>query len=75
MAVRPLHWQGNPKVPRADLVVPVSNAGTSSEAGGEGDGKMTKTQLKKLLKQQSTAQKKADKAKEKEAQTDAAEGN
>lgn len=68
MAIRPLEWQGNPKVPRADLVVPVVNAdeaaaGASAEGGAE---KMTKNQLKKLLKEQQIAAKKAEKAKQKE---------
>lgn len=68
MAIRPLEWQGNPKVPRADLVVPVvkaddAAAGASTEGGTE---KMTKNQLKKLLKEQQIAAKKAEKAKQKE---------
>ncbi|EGX91699.1 tryptophanyl-tRNA synthetase [Cordyceps militaris CM01] len=60
MAVRPLEWKGNSKVPRADLVVPVTSAGTE-EAAVEGDGKLTKNQMKKLLKEQQIAAKKAEK--------------
>jgi tryptophanyl-tRNA synthetase len=65
MAPRPLEWSGNPKIPRTDLVVPVTlkTDGASTESG---DGKMSKSQQKKLLKEQQIAQKKADKAKEKE---------
>jgi tryptophanyl-tRNA synthetase len=67
MAIRPLEWQGNPKVPRADLVVPEIKAdeaaGASTEGGAE---KLTKNQLKKLLKEQQIAAKKAEKAKQKE---------
>ncbi|KFA74976.1 hypothetical protein S40288_02205 [Stachybotrys chartarum IBT 40288] len=66
MAPRPLEWSGNPKITRTDLVVPVTlkTDGASTEAG---DGKMSKSQQKKLLKEQQIAQKKADKAKEKAA--------
>lgn len=68
MTVRPLEWKGNPRVPRADLVVPETKpAADDAAASGEaGDGKMTKNQLKKLLKGQQLAAKKAAKAKEKE---------
>lgn len=73
MSSRPLTWSGNPKVPRADLVVPVPRATADKEEGAEGeDGKLTKNQMKKLLKEQQVAQKKADKArvkKEKEETT------
>lgn len=66
MAQRKLEWQGNPKIPRADVVVPVSKP--EGEAAGEGgDGKLTKNQMKKLLKEQQIAAKKAEKAKEKAA--------
>lgn len=58
MAVRPLEWAGNPRVPRADLVVPVAAAGAEA---AEGDGKLTKNQMKKLLKEQQIAAKKAEK--------------
>lgn len=61
MAVRPLDWTGNPKVPRADLVVPVGMTGAEGGSAGTGDGKMTKNQLKKLLKEQQIAAKKAEK--------------
>lgn len=59
MSVRSLEWQGNPKVPRADRVVPVV-----TDAGGEtteGDGKISKSQQKKALKEQQVAAKKAEK--------------
>ncbi|KAM0450394.1 hypothetical protein ACHAPV_004061 [Trichoderma viride] len=67
MAIRPLEWQGNPKVPRADLVVPVVKADeAAADASAEGGEKLTKNQLKKLLKEQQIAAKKAEKAKQKE---------
>ena len=74
MSTRPLEWKGNPRVPRADLVVPVTkSAGDEADGAAAGDdGKMTKNQLKKLLKQQQIAQKKAEQAKEKEAAPEAA---
>ncbi|KAG5985783.1 tryptophan--tRNA ligase [Claviceps pusilla] len=70
MSVRPLEWRGNPKVPRADLIVPVAKqAGDGADAGsadaGGAPGEMSKNQMKKLLKEQQTAAKKAAKAKEK----------
>ncbi|KAM3439251.1 hypothetical protein MY4824_002780 [Beauveria thailandica] len=64
MAVRPLEWQGNPRVPHADLVVPVAGAASAAEgsaAAEGGDGKLTKNQMKKLLKEQQIAAKKAEK--------------
>ncbi|PMB65531.1 Tryptophan--tRNA ligase, cytoplasmic [Beauveria bassiana] len=64
MAVRPLEWQGNPRVPRADLVVPVEGAASAAEgsaAAEGGDGKLTKNQMKKLLKEQQIVAKKAEK--------------
>ncbi|RCI10304.1 hypothetical protein L249_8449 [Ophiocordyceps polyrhachis-furcata BCC 54312] len=68
MAKRPLEWLGNSKVPKADLVVPVAGGGQGKADGGEaGQGKPSKNQLKKLLKEQQIAQKKAEKAKEKSA--------
>ncbi|KAF7559774.1 hypothetical protein G7046_g4385 [Stylonectria norvegica] len=71
MSVRPLEWQGNPSVPRADRVVPTSTteagAGDAAGAGEGGEGKLTKNQQKKLLKEQQVAAKKAEKAKEKAA--------
>jgi tryptophanyl-tRNA synthetase len=73
MKVRPLEWQGNPKLKRTDLVVPVEKKDTeNSEAPAEGDGKMSKNQLKKILKQQELEKRKADKAKEKEEKAAAA---
>ncbi len=61
MARKPLKWGGNP---RAAIVVPQVD-GDAGEAGGEGDGKMTKNQLKKLEKLKQAEAKKAQKAKEK----------
>ncbi|KAL5612796.1 hypothetical protein BROUX41_004120 [Berkeleyomyces rouxiae] len=68
MTPRPLKWGGNPKVPRADLVMPVvagNAAATFGEAAEGSDGKMTKNQLKKLQKLKQQEEKKAAKAKEK----------
>lgn len=65
MAVRPLEWQGNPKVPRADLVVPVVKADEAAASTEGGPEKVTKNQLKKQLKEQQIAAKKAEKAKQK----------
>lgn len=69
MTVRPLEWKGNPRVPRADLVPatkPGEGGNVDGAAGGDGgSGKLTKNQMKKLLKEQQVAQKKADKAREK----------
>jgi tryptophanyl-tRNA synthetase len=68
MSTRPLEWNGNPKVPRADLVVPVSaDGGASGAAAQEGDGEMTLSQRKKLAKQKANEEKKAAKAAEKAA--------
>ncbi|KAG5944555.1 tryptophan--tRNA ligase [Claviceps sorghi] len=72
MSVRPLEWRGNPNVPRADVVVPVTkqpgDGAPSAGADAAGaPGEMSKNQMKKLLKEQQTAAKKAAKAKEKEA--------
>lgn len=61
MAVRPLEWKGNPKVPRADLVVPVTKAADGDKTAAQGDGEMSKSAQKKLLKQAQNAQKKAEK--------------
>lgn len=66
MAIRPLEWQGNPNVPRADLVVPVVKADEATAPAEGGAEKLTKNQLKKLLKEQQIAAKKAEKAKQKE---------
>ncbi|KAF4123495.1 tryptophanyl-tRNA synthetase [Geosmithia morbida] len=63
MSARPLEWKGNAKVPRADLVVPVSKQDGAAEGakGAEGEGEVSKNTLKKLAKQQQIAQKKAEK--------------
>lgn len=76
MSTRPLEWKGNPRVPRADLVIPVTKSAEDNADGTAAgdDGKMTKNQMKKLLKQQQVALKKAEKTKEKEAAPDAAAG-
>lgn len=72
MSVRPLEWKGNPRVPRADLVVPVTKTDGATPTGdAAGTGELSKNAMKKLLKEQQIAAKKAQKAKEKEA---AAEG-
>lgn len=69
MSVRPLEWRGNPRLPRADLVVPVTKAADGAAPDGEasGSGELSKNAKKKLLKEQQIAAKKAEKAKEKEA--------
>lgn len=72
MSTRPLEWKGNPKVPRADLVVPVTKDGAADGAEKD-DGEMTQTQLKKLAKQKQNEEKKAAKAAEKAAK--ASEGS
>ncbi|PHH84682.1 hypothetical protein CDD83_1551 [Cordyceps sp. RAO-2017] len=73
MSARPLEWKGNGRVPRADLVAPVIGSAEGKAEGGEGaDGKLSKNQLKKLLKEQQIAQKKAEKAKGKGAEGEAA---
>lgn len=61
MATRPLEWKGNARLARADVVVPVAKAADGA-AGGD---KMSKNQLKKLLKEQEILRKKADKEKAK----------
>ncbi|TWU76800.1 hypothetical protein ED733_005494 [Metarhizium rileyi] len=73
MSIRPLEWKGNPRVPRADLVVPVTKAADGAGQTGDaaGTGELSKNAMKKLLKEQQIAAKKAQKAKEKE---DAAAG-
>lgn len=65
MSQRPLEWQGNPRVPRADRVVPVVSNADGAAEGEDGEKKMTKNQLKKLAKEKQIAEKKAAKEKEK----------
>jgi tryptophanyl-tRNA synthetase len=66
MQIRPLSWKGNPRAP---VVVPkVVEDGTKEGEGGEGEGKMTKNQLKKLAKMKEVEAKKAQKKAEKEGQ-------
>lgn len=74
MRTRPLEWKGNPKVPRADLVVPVTKAadGDAKDASAA-DGAPTKNALKKQAKLEKIAREKAEKAAAKEAK--AAEGS
>ncbi|KFH47934.1 Tryptophan--tRNA ligase, cytoplasmic-like protein [Hapsidospora chrysogenum ATCC 11550] len=72
MAARPLEWKGNPKVPRADLVVPVSKPVDGEAKPAEDSGGMTKNALKKLAKQAQVAQKKAEKEAAKAAGKDSA---
>lgn len=58
MSRRPLKWRGSDQ-----LAALASRPKDGAAAGeGEGDGKMTKNQLKKLEKQRQTAEKKAAKA-------------
>lgn len=73
MASRPLEWTGNPNVPRADLVVPVTKK-VDGEKPVEGEGGMTKSALKKQAKLQEIERKKAEKAAAKEAAAQAAAG-
>lgn len=69
MSVRPLEWKGNPRLLRADLVVPVTKPADGAASGGEaaGSGELSKNAKKKLLKEQQVAAKKAEKEKAKEA--------
>ncbi|KAJ4302213.1 tryptophan--tRNA ligase [Collariella sp. IMI 366227] len=69
MGTRPLKWGGNPRAP---IVVPKVENGQDGEAQPEGDGKMTKNQLKKLEKLKQAEAKKAQKKAEKEAAAKAA---
>lgn len=69
METRPLKWGGNPRAP---IVVPKVENGPDGEAQPEGDGKMTKNQLKKLEKLRQAEAKKAQKKAEKEAAAKAA---
>lgn len=71
MSVRPLEWKGNPKVPRADLVVPVTTA-SSGDVAAAGDGQLSKNALKKIAKDKAIADKKAEKQREQEAKAAAA---
>lgn len=64
MERRPLEYRGNPRAPR---VVPVvESSGEPSGDAPEGEGKLTKNQLKKLEKMKQIEAKKAQKAKEQE---------
>ncbi|EOO02602.1 putative tryptophanyl-trna synthetase protein [Phaeoacremonium minimum UCRPA7] len=64
MERRKLEYKGNPRAP---IVVPVvESKPEGSEAAPEGEGKLTKNQLKKIEKQKQIEAKKAQKAKEKE---------
>ncbi|KAK4104927.1 tryptophanyl-tRNA synthetase [Parathielavia hyrcaniae] len=65
MERRPLKWGGNPRAP---VVVPKVENGDGDEAAADGEGKMTKNQLKKLEKLKQAEAKKAQKAKEKAEQ-------
>lgn len=72
-AVRPLNdCTGNPKAPVAlPIRAKAPAAGSAGEHGGDngaaGDGKLSKSQLKKIEKEKQIAAKKAAKAAEKEA--------
>jgi tryptophanyl-tRNA synthetase len=65
MERRPLKWGGNPRAP---IVVPKVEDGDVDGVPAEGEGKMTKNQLKKLEKMRQAEAKKAQKAKEKAEQ-------
>jgi tryptophanyl-tRNA synthetase len=65
MERRPLKWGGNPRAP---IVVPKVEDGEADGAPAEGEGKMTKNQLKKLEKIKQAEAKKAQKAKDKAEQ-------
>lgn len=67
MSRRPLTWRASEKL--AALA-----SRPKEEQGVEGDGKMTKNQLKKLEKQKRTEEQKAAKAREKEAAKAASAG-
>ncbi|KAH7117437.1 tryptophanyl-tRNA synthetase [Dactylonectria macrodidyma] len=60
MTPRALQWQGNPKVPRSDVTVPVGE-GVQNTPESEEPGKLSKNQMKKLLKEQQIVEKKAKK--------------
>ncbi len=62
MEKRPLEWRGNPRAPS----LPIRTGGDGSVAEGaqgaqDGEGKLTKNQLKKLEKLKRTAEKKEGK--------------
>jgi len=59
MAKRPLEWRGNPRVPMVSLTA-APEKGTGGGAG-EGGGKMSKSQLKKLEKMKRMAEKEGQK--------------
>ncbi|KAK4127588.1 tryptophanyl-tRNA synthetase [Parathielavia appendiculata] len=65
METRPLKWGGNPRAP---IVIPKVENGDADESPADGEGKMTKNQLKKLEKMRQAEAKKAQKAKEKAEQ-------
>ncbi|KAM3076524.1 tryptophan--tRNA ligase [Clarireedia jacksonii] len=61
MSVKPLQWGGNPNV-KAAAASSTENADTKTGEAGEGTGKLTKNQEKKLAKQRMIEEKKAAKA-------------
>ena len=66
MAVRKLEWAGNPNIPRTDLAERPKTFGDMGPAAAAVDaGKVSKNKLKKMLKDQQVAEKKAQKEKEK----------
>ncbi|KAH7376933.1 tryptophanyl-tRNA synthetase [Plectosphaerella cucumerina] len=65
MSRRPLKWRGSDQL--AALASRPKDGAAAAGGEGEGDGKPTKSQLKKLEKQRQAAEKKAAKASEKEA--------
>lgn len=68
MAVRALYeCQGNPKAPVTLPIRAKAPAETAGEGQAAGDGKLSKSQLKKIEKEKQIAAKKAAKAAEKEA--------
>jgi tryptophanyl-tRNA synthetase len=69
MERKPLQYKGNPQAP---IVVPKVEGNIENAEGAEGDGKVSKNQLKKLQKQKEAEAKKAAKAVEKAAKTEGA---
>ena len=67
MEKRPLKWNGNRNAPKATLQAEGSSGAAPDRK--EGDGKLTKNQLKKLEKLKQIEEKKAQKAKEKAEQS------